>query len=69
MYCNIDNVEHFVARKEQQNRATYLTAYALDDSPLTILKDLRAMGLDAASLFPGLDGMCRGVFEDSVENI
>jgi hypothetical protein len=69
MYCNVDNMEHFVARKEQQNSATYLTAYRLTDPPLEILKDLRAMGIDAASLFPGLDGKCRSVLEDSVEGM
>lgn len=68
MYCNVDNLEHFVARKEQEFRATYLRAYALTDPPRMILKDLRTMGVYAASLFPGLDGMCRGVFEDSLEN-
>lgn len=68
MYCNVDNLEHFVARKEQEFGATYLKAYTLTDPPRTILKDLRTMGVYAASLFPGLDGMCRGVFEDSLEN-
>jgi hypothetical protein len=68
VFCNVHDFEHFVRRREEQQSAAYLHAYQLTDSPGSILKDLRMMGVYAASLFPGLDGMCRGVFEDSIES-
>jgi hypothetical protein len=67
VYCNVDDFERFVSHKEGSDKATYLTGYTLTDPPGAVLRDLRMMGVYAASLFPGLDGMCRGVFEDSLE--
>jgi hypothetical protein len=67
VYCNVDGFEEFVKGRERAERASYLTRYTLTDAPGVVLRDLRLMGVYAASLFPGLDGMCRGVFEESVE--
>lgn len=66
-YCNVDNLENFVKSRERENKTTYLSAYALTGSAKAMLRDLRLMGVFAASLFPGLDGMCRGMFEGSLE--
>jgi hypothetical protein len=68
VYCNVDDFEGFVRHREKVHNTSYLTAYSVSDAPGAVLRDLRMMGVYAASLFPGLDGMCRGVFEDSLES-
>jgi hypothetical protein len=68
LYSNMHNIEHFVL-ENRTPRNTLLKAFALTDSPEQILRDLRRMGIYAASMFPGLDGMCRGVFEESLDAI
>lgn len=68
MFTNVDNLEEFIKMRGRTANATYLKGYALKTSPATILRDLRSMGVYAGSLFPGLDGVCRGVFEDEIEN-
>lgn len=65
--CNVPHFERMVKTREEEQKATYLRAFQLIDSPAAILRELRMMGVYAASLFPGLDGICRGVFEDGVE--
>lgn len=68
VFCNAHDFERLVKTREEKQQARYLRAYRLTDSPASIMRDLRMMGVYAASLFPGLDGMCRGVFEDSLES-
>jgi hypothetical protein len=67
MLSNVDDIETFVQNRSGAHRDDILTAWQLTDDPRTILRDLRIMGVYAGSMFPGLDGMCRGAFEDSVE--
>lgn len=67
VYCNVDVFEEFVRLQETAASVTYLARFTLTDPPSLVLRDLLLMGVYAASLFPGLDGMCRGVFEDSIE--
>jgi hypothetical protein len=60
LVTNVANVENFLKFFEQENRQTFLYAA---DVPITIaaeaLEDLTFMGLTAATLFPGLDGVGR----------
>jgi hypothetical protein len=55
-------------RPDGRRAAEYMGAFRLaSPSPKIILKELRLMGISAKSLFPGLDGVCAGVFEDADE--
>lgn len=67
LYCNVDNFEKYVATHGAAQGDSYLDAIQLKDSPSAVLRDLRLMGVYAGSLFPGLDGACRGVFEQTLE--
>jgi hypothetical protein len=67
MFCNVDNFEDFVQIQSITDNLPYLVAFRLTDRPVEVLRDLRMMGVHAHSLFPGLDGACRGVFEASIE--
>jgi hypothetical protein len=62
MLSNIVNIEAFIAKYE--NGQKYLTRI---DIPATerpqVMKELEVMGITAASLFPGLDGICRALAE------
>ena len=66
LYCNVDDIESFVSERTKVTSGDYLSSFSLTDSAIDILRDLRKMGIYAASLFPGLDGVCRGAFEDSL---
>jgi hypothetical protein len=69
VYCNLADFEHYVSfqGKSKSPPIQFVTGYSLTDNPKAILRDLLLMGVYAASLFPGLDGMCRGVYEASIE--
>jgi hypothetical protein len=69
MLSNVDDIERFVRNREATTKSKYLSAWELVGDPKVMLRDLRIMGVNAASMFPGLDGMCRGAFEDSLEII
>ena len=69
VYCNVADFERFVMHREKLEGSRYLNRYTITERPSVVLRDLRMMGVYAASLFPGLDGVCRGVFEDSLEGM
>lgn len=60
LVTNAANVEHFLLRMAKSDGIAYLCAA---DVPISVateaLEDLRLMGLTAATMFPGLDGVCR----------
>lgn len=60
LVTNMSNVEAFIYYKESEDKSTYLYAA---DVPISAapdaLEDLAFMGLTAATMFPGLDGVGR----------
>lgn len=59
MFTNVSNVELFLQGEEQKNDIKYL--YSLDlpwSERRKALDDLRTMGITAATMFPGIDGVC-----------
>lgn len=68
MFCNMDNIEREAIDRGNANDCSYVRAYRLSVPPRIALRELRLMGVYAGSLFPGLDGACRGAYEDSLEN-
>ncbi len=57
---NIDDLESYIRNREQDKGKTYLQAIDLPaSSRAEVMKDLEMMGITAASLFPGIDGVCR----------
>ena len=61
MLTNVADIEHYIMLLGRRDKETYLRAVDLpSDQRSEVLRDLRFMGITAASLFPGLDGL----FED-----
>ena len=60
---NVDDMETHIRRGEpQQGGLGFLYSFRLSVKERTIaMRDLQAMGITEASLFPGLDGLCRGL--------
>ena len=57
---NVDDMESYIRNREQDKGKTYLQAIDLPaTSRAEVMKDLDMMGITAASLFPGIDGVCR----------
>jgi hypothetical protein len=58
-YSNVDDMEGFIRHREQENQRKHLE---IIDIPMTekrtAIDELRLMGITAASMFPGLDGLC-----------
>lgn len=60
MVTNVGNVEGFICNLERALGKKYLVAVDFPVSQaVAALEDLAFMGLTAATLFPGLDGVCR----------
>jgi hypothetical protein len=61
---NVDDLEKYIWTQEQATKKTYLTAIDLPaiDRQL-VMRELALMGIDAGSLFPGLDGACNQLKE------
>lgn len=58
LVTNIDDVETYIRFREQDGKV-YLRAYdVLVDDKQAMIADLNRMGISAASMFPGLDGVC-----------
>jgi FRG domain len=62
---NLADIESYVLDMEKRHGKQYLQAIDLPvaDREL-VLRELRLMGITAASLFPGLDGTCRHLREE-----
>ncbi|WP_404993548.1 FRG domain-containing protein [Cupriavidus pauculus] len=57
---NVGNVEAFICNIQAALGITYLVAADIPIAEAEVaLDDLRLMGITAASMFPGLDGLCR----------
>ena len=57
---NVDDMESYIRDREQEKSKTYLRAIDLPvESRAEVMKDLDMMGITAASLFPGIDGVCK----------
>ena len=60
MLSSVVEIEAFVAEAEGQKHKRYLTKIDLPKASANAgLAELRLMGITEASLFPGLDGICR----------
>lgn len=60
LVTNVGNLEEFLCGRERDRNRSYLIAVDIPVSQaITALQDLSYMGLTAATLFPGLDGVGR----------
>jgi hypothetical protein len=61
---NIDDIESYIASREQEKACRYLSAI---DIPIVgrnkVMRELSYMGITAGSMFPGLDGACEELRE------
>jgi FRG domain len=63
-YSNIEDIEGWIRRIEKQCGRQYLTIIDIERSQRRFaMKDLAYMGVTAAALFPGLDGVCGALKE------
>lgn len=63
-YTNIEDVEEWIRLMEKQKDKRYLKIIDIPRSDCELaMRDLAYMGVTAASLFPGLDGVCRSLKE------
>jgi hypothetical protein len=64
MFSNLVDIEHHVSEIEKREGRKYLTRI---DIPVTerslAMQELHIMGITAASLFPGVEGLCRSLAE------
>jgi hypothetical protein len=64
LVTNIDDLEQYIADQETKRGAQFLTAIDVSVSERPkVLKELALMGINAGSLFPGLDGACNQLKE------
>jgi hypothetical protein len=57
MVTNIDNLKNYISLKEKQTEKTYLRAIDLPTiERREVMRELDLMGINAGSLFPGLEG-------------
>lgn len=63
-FTNIDDIETFIEISAKAKGYKYLTKIDLPRSERNFaMRELRKMGITAASLFPGLDGTCKALKE------
>lgn len=63
-YSNIEDIEAWIRLKEKEKSKSYLTVIDIPRSERKCaMKDLAYMGVTAATLFPGFDGVCRSLKE------
>jgi hypothetical protein len=64
MFSNVVDIERFIGHIEREKRAKFLQRVdiSVTERP-SAMADLYAMGVTAAALFPGLDGLCRTLAE------
>jgi hypothetical protein len=64
MYSNIVDIENFIEVTEGTQKCRFLTRIDIPTSERSLaIRELDAMGVTAASLFPGIDGLCRSLAE------
>lgn len=65
MITNLNAIEHYIRHQEKTNGRSFMTVIDLPWSERDkALKDLRYMGISAASMFPGLDGTCEDLRQE-----
>jgi hypothetical protein len=65
VFSDVPDIEGWIAEKALAENRSLLEVIDLPASDsVTALRHLRRFGLSTASLFPGLDGACRGLAED-----
>jgi hypothetical protein len=61
-FTNVDDIEFLIDLKERRHKCDFLTCYDLPKTEReAVLKELRLMGITAATLFPGVDGICQSL--------
>lgn len=61
---NIDDIETYVGKREDEHKCRYLWAIDISQSERNkVIKELSYMGITAGSMFPGLDGACEELRE------
>jgi hypothetical protein len=66
MQSNVDDIETYIRDIQDNFGMTVLEAIDLPlDDHKTVMDELRYMGITAASMFPGLDGMCEELKEQN----
>jgi len=64
-YTNIEDPEAWIRLVEKEKNKSYLTVIDIPRSEREFaMRDLAYMGVTAAALFPGLDGICRSLKEE-----
>lgn len=64
-YTNIEDAEAWIRLLEQEKNKSYLTVIDIPRIERELaMRDLAYMGVTAAALFPGLDGICRSLKEE-----
>lgn len=66
MFTNRSDIESHIIAHEEEVKVTYLTKFLLDvkEKPF-VMSDLEVMGIQAYSLFGGVEGICR-YFKESI---
>lgn len=65
MFTNVVDIERFIHYAETQARRRFLERIDILSTERDVaMTELRAMGITATTMFPGLDGVCRGVAEN-----
>jgi hypothetical protein len=69
LVTNVDDLEWYIRDKEMSAGRTFLSAIDIPASEKpNVMKELEVMGIGAGSLFPGLDGACKGLKERFFED-
>ena len=64
MFSSIDDIEGYIKSRGKEKNHEYLKIYDLPVKDKTkVMRELDCMGITAASLFPGLDGVCTALKE------
>jgi len=64
MFSNIVDIEGFIESVEVEKKMKYLTRVDIPSSERAVaMGELQVMGISAASLFPGLEGLCQALAE------
>jgi hypothetical protein len=59
---NIDDIEGYISEKEAQTNRKYLEVFDLPVSDrVSVLKELKMMGITSGSMFPGIEGTCQAL--------
>jgi hypothetical protein len=59
---NIDDIEGYINEKEAQTNRKYLEVFDLPASDrVSVLKELKMMGITSGSMFPGIEGTCHAL--------